>query len=158
MSETNRVPCLACEKGSMRAVFEPYPVVVAEGVSVLSAPVRFMKCDSCGDVIMHGDEAARADVSAGKNLLREVVQQQRTLNGRGVAFLRAMISMTAKELSLRLRLDATTVSQWEGRNTTLPQPTAFAVAVFTLRELAKNKDEFLKEIEELVMKAFSKVA
>jgi DNA-binding transcriptional regulator YiaG len=97
-------------------------------------------------------------VSAGKNLLREVIQQERTLNGRGVVFLRALISMTAKELSLRLRLDATTVSQWEGRNTTLPQPTAFAVAVFILRELAKNKDEFLKEIEELVMKAFSKVA
>jgi hypothetical protein len=107
---------------------------------------------------MHGDEAARADVSGEKNLLREVIQQGRTWNGRGVAFLRALISMTAKELSLRLPLDATTVSQWEGRNTTLPQPTAFAVAIFILRELAKNKDEFLKEIENLVMKAFSNLA
>ena len=158
MSDTNRVPCLSCESGTLHAVFEPYPVVVAEGVSVFSDPVRFMKCDSCSEVIMHGDEAASADVSAGKNLLREVIQQERTLNGRGVAFLRALISMTAKELSLRLRLDATTVSQWEGRNTTLPQPTAFALAVIILRDLAKNKDEFLKEIEELVMKAFSKVA
>ena len=138
MSDTNRIPCLACENRSMRAVFEPYPVVVTESVSVLSDPVRFMKCNSCGDVIMQGDEVARADVSAGKNLLREVIQQERTLNGRGVAFLRALISMTAKELSLHLGLDATTVSQWEGRNTTLPQPTTFAVAVFILRELAKN--------------------
>jgi hypothetical protein len=111
MGDTNRVDCLASENDTLRAVFEPYPVVVAGGITVSSDPVRFMKCDSCGDVIMHGDETARADVSAGKNLLRDVIQHERTLNGRGVAFLRAMISMTAKELSLRLRLDATTVSQ-----------------------------------------------
>jgi len=36
--------------------------------------------------------------------------------------------------------------------------TAFAVEIFIFRELAKNKDKFLKEIEELVLKSFSKVA
>jgi hypothetical protein len=66
MSDTNRVPCLACENGSMRAVFEPYPVVVAEGVTVFSDPVRFIKCDSCGDVKMEGplekEQARRSTV------------------------------------------------------------------------------------------------
>ena len=107
---------------------------------------------------MHGDETKQADLSAGKNLLGQVIKQEQTLNGQAVAFLRALVSVTAKELSLRLRLDATTVSQWEGRNTVLPQPTAFAVSVFFLREMAKDKHEFLKEIEELILKAFSKVA
>lgn len=158
MTENSHVPCLSCSSGALHAVFESYPVRVSASQTVFSDPVRFMKCESCGDVIMHGDESTRADVSAGKNLLREVIQQERTLNGQTVAFLRALISITAKDLSLRLRLDTTTVSQWEGRNTTLPQPTAFAVSVFFLREMAKSQDEFFKEIENLIFKAFSKVA
>jgi DNA-binding transcriptional regulator YiaG len=158
MSAQNHVPCLACQMGSLLAVYEPYPVRISELQTVMSDPARFMKCDSCGDVIMHGDETKRADLSAGKNLLSQVIQQEQTLNGQAVAFLRALVSITAKELSLRLRLDATTVSQWEGRNTTLPQPTAFAVSVFFLREMAKDRHEFLKEIEELILRAFSRVA
>ncbi len=65
---------------------------------------------------------------------------------------------SARSPSLRLLLDAATVSQWEGRNTVIQHPPGFAVAVFFLREIAKNKDEFLKEIEDLILNAFSKVA
>jgi DNA-binding transcriptional regulator YiaG len=155
MSAQNHVPCLGCQKGSLLAVYEPYPVRISELQTVMSDPARFMKCDSCGDVIMHGDETKRADLSAGKNLLNQVIQQEQTLNGQAVSFLRALVSITAKELSLRL--DATTVSQWEGRNTVLPQPTAFAVSVFFLRGMTKDRHEFLKVIEDLILKAFSKV-
>ena len=158
MSAQNHVPCLACQKGSLSAIYEPYLVRISETQTVISDSVRFMRCDICHDVIMHGDEAKSADLSAGKNLLGLVVQQKETLNGQAVVFLRALVSITAKELSLRLRLDATTVSKWEGRNTLPPQPTAFAVAVFFLREMAKYKSDFLKEIEEFIWKAFSKVA
>ncbi len=158
MKTNPRVPCLACETGSLHAKFESYPVRISEHQTIPSDPVRFMKCDNCGDIIIHGEESKRADFSAGKNLLKAVVRQEESLNGRAVAFLRSLVSISAKELSLRLRLDATTVSQWEGRNTVIQHPTGFAVAVFFLREMAKNKDEFLKEIEELILNAFSKVA
>ena len=40
----------------------------------------------------------------------------------------------------------------------MPQTDAVAVSVFFLREMAKDPHEFLKEMEELFLKSFSKVA
>ena len=80
-SNSQHVPCLSCETGSLETKFEPYFVSVSEQQTVASDPVRFMKCTQCQDVILHGGESAKADFSAGKNLLKSVVRQEVTLNG-----------------------------------------------------------------------------
>ena len=156
MTEANGLPCPVCNQGILVVRNEPHRVRVGVEKFVLSDAVHFLECSICGERIFLGAESFKADNSAAKNLLREVLTGAQKLTGEDVSFLRAILQLSARELSLRLELDPSTVSQWETRKSTLSYPVAFAVAVFCFREIMKGDVRFADEISVLIASAFKK--
>ena len=150
--------CPECEKGNLIPRNEAHKVRIGKNRYALSDPVNFLECDKCKETIFFIKESNKADSTAAKNILREVLSLKRDLNGEDISFLRTVGDISARELSQRLKLDDSAVSQWETRNTSLSFPTALAVAIFFLRKLISDKSEMEKELSKLLQLAFDKDA
>lgn len=157
MVKNNKLYCPTCEKGELIPCMEPYNVQIGEDRFVASDPVNFLRCTNCGGEIFIGDENIKTDRSAAKNLLLDVAQKKKVLLGEDIIFLRSVFRIQAKDLSLKLNLDTSTVSKWENRNTELSYPVALTVAIFFISEYI-NSDDAKIDLNPLIVKAFSDVA
>ena len=153
-----KMPCPICQTGHLQPQNNSVSVRIGENRFVLSDPVHFFECDHCSETIFLGQESKKADLSAAKRILAETILSNRAMNGEDIIFLRAVVELSAKELSLSLNLDPSTVSQWEKRNTVLSFPVSLAVSVLLLKKLLPNEHEFKNEVGELLEKAFQKIA
>ncbi len=158
MTQSDGLPCPACNNGVLTPRNEIYNVRIGESRFAKSDPVHFLSCSNCGEAIFIGNESEKADRSAAKNILKEILLRSRKMTGEDTKFVRSVLKLSARELSLRLELDASTVSQWETRKGELSFPVAFAVAIFFFRELMKDDENFAEEITNIVTLAFKKNA
>lgn len=153
-----KMPCPLCQAGHLDPQHKPISVRIGQNRFVLSDEVNFFECDNCKETIFLGQESKKADISAAKRILNDTILAKWEMNGEDVAFLRAVVGLSAKDLSLSLNLDPSAVSQWEKRNTVLSFPVSLAVSLLFLKMLLPDQADFKNEVAEILQKAFPKIA
>ena len=151
--------CYSCEKGNLTKKVETYKREIGKNRFVTSDLVEYLQCDNpeCNAKIFLGKETTKLDATSVKNLLIDILQHKRTLNGDDVHYLRTFFNLSARQLSLRLRYEASTVSSWEGKNLELDFSKSVVVALFFAGLLKHKHPECSSELnfDSLLDSAFS---
>ena len=155
----NLKKCYHCEEGNLIKKVEKYKREIGSNRFVTSDLVEYFQCDNtkCNAKIFLGKESNKLDTTSVKNLLLDVLQQKRSLNGDDVHYLRSFFAISARQLSMRLRYEASTVSSWEGKNLELDFSKSVVVALFFAGQLKHKYPECEAELnfDSLLESAFS---
>jgi DNA-binding transcriptional regulator YiaG len=140
--------CFQCEKGNLIKKHEKYRREIGNNRFIISDDVEYFQCDNpnCNAKIFLGNESKKLDATSVKNLLLDVLKNKRTLNGDDVYYLRTFFLISARQLSLCLRYESSTVSNWEGKNMELDFSKSIIVCLFFCTQLKHKYPEFIAEL------------
>jgi hypothetical protein len=140
--------CPTCEKGALIKKFDKQRREIGHNRFITSDIIEYLQCDNidCNAKIFFGNAVKKLDASSVKNLLLDVLKHTRGLNGDDVYYLRSFFAISARQLSLRLRYEASTVSGWEAKNLELDFSKSVIVCLYFSAQLKKNYPEFSEEL------------
>lgn len=141
--------CYHCEQGNLIRKFEKYKREIGENRFVTSDLVEYYQCDNplCNAKIFLGKESTKLDSTSVKNLLLEILKHKRKLNGDDIHYLRSFFSIPARQISLILGYETSTVSGWEGKNLELDFSKSLIVAIFFATQLKHKYPEYSSELD-----------
>lgn len=133
LNKITEIVCDSCEK-KMHFVTETFAIFLSGDKQIHSDPVSFFRCE-CGEVEFLPKEMVRAEQSAVKNYLFEALKNKEHLRGRYLKDIRSILGLKAKQLSLDLGYQSSTVTQWEARDIEFDKISSEGLALFLLRAM-----------------------
>lgn len=134
-----------------------------DGETVAEQPYHYRACGLDDVYLLNGFE--RTDSKFGpavtitdveglhRAIAMSIISEKKTMfSALEVRFLRKEMGFTQEELAKRLGVDVQTVARYEKDQTTLPKPTAIAIALFYILSISTKevREKIVDELRELV--------